>query len=76
MAKKNKRVDLDTRPVGPFLKNMDYGEGWFGTPGGGEKSMDDWIKKLRKKRKKKLKALQASVDVLNAAEIYLKKTAK
>ena len=61
--KKNKRVDLDTRPnPNPLFKNYDYtaagpnetspgGSPYYGTPGGGEKSMGDWIKKRRKANK-------------------------
>jgi len=70
--KKKKRIDLDVRPApSPLFKNYDYtgsgpnetspgGSPYYGIPGGGEKSMGDWIKKRRKaldKRRKKLESL-------------------
>lgn len=74
---KNKRVDMDTRPMEPIRTNYDYGESpFFGTPGGGEKSMGDWIKKHREKRKKNFKALlDGKFDVLRAATVFLQKVA-
>jgi len=68
--KSKKRVDLDIRPYpSPIFKNYDYtgsgpnetspgGSPYFGIPGGGEKSMGDWIKKRRRKeRRRKRKRL-------------------
>lgn len=65
MSKKDKkRVDLDVRPKPAILfRNYDYtskgpnatspgGSPYYGTPGGGEKSMGAWIKKRRKAMKK------------------------
>ncbi len=66
-----KRVELDTRPEpNPFFSNYDYtssgpnetspgGSPWYGKPGGGEKSLGDWIKKRRKKQKKVNKQREA-----------------
>lgn len=81
MSKKDKkRVDLDVRPIGLLFKNYDYtsegpnktspGSGPFrGTPGGGEKSLGDWIKKRRKANKKVSKA-----DVIDfMASVYIGK---
>lgn len=70
-AAKKKRVDLDTRPFpNPLFQNYDYtasgpneispgGSPYFGKPGGGEKSMGDWIKKRRKQLKKRERKLRA-----------------
>ncbi len=80
--KKKKRVDLDIRPyLSPLFRNYDYtskgpnetspgGGPYYGTPGGGEKSMGDWIKKRRKaleKRKKKLLALERRNELIRLA---------
>jgi hypothetical protein len=82
MAKKKKRVDLDIRPYpSPIFRNFDYtaegpnetspgGGPYYGTPGGGEKSMGDWIKKRRKalrKRRKKLEAFSRMCDLVSLA---------
>lgn len=67
---KKKRVDLDVRPYPILFKNYDYtsdgpnetspgGSPYFGKPGGGEKSMGDWIKKRRKQLKKRERKLRA-----------------
>jgi len=72
MSKKDKRVDLDTRPYIQF-KNYDYGNcepteispgggPWNGTPGGGEKSLKDFIDK-RRKQNKKLKRLSYLINI-------------
>jgi len=74
---KNKRIDMDTRPLEPLRKNLDYGteSPYFGTPGGGEKSMGDWIKKHREKRKKHFKQLlDGNFEVLKAATIFSQKS--
>lgn len=67
--KNKKRVDQDVRPYpNPFFTNYDYtnkgpnetspgGGPWFGTPGGGEKSMKDWIEKRRKQMKERRKKI-------------------
>lgn len=83
--KDKKRIDLDTRPYpSPFFTNYDYtakgpsksspgGSPFFGTPGGGEKSMGDWIKKRRKankKRQKKLESLLHTSDLLSLAKLF------
>lgn len=51
--------------IGAIKKNFDYGpeSPWFGTPGGGEKSMGDFIKKRRKKNKK-FQKIERLLDVL------------
>lgn len=69
--KKNKRVDLDVRPVGPFTKNYDYGEPGLGTsiyrgPMDRFKSVKDFLEKSRKQRqKRKRKLLSFLIGELN-----------
>lgn len=82
---KKKRVDMDVRPYpNPVFKNYDYtsegpsetspgGGPYYGSPGGGEKSMKDWIKKRRKaleKRKKKLMAFERFIVLLKISKDY------
>lgn len=77
-SKKKKRVDLDIKPYpNPIHTNYDYtaegpnetstvGSPYHGTPGSGEKSMGDWIKKRRKelnKRRRKLEAFTANIRI-------------
>jgi hypothetical protein len=72
-SKKNKK-EISTKVYpreviedGFFRRNYDYGDSpYFGKPGGGEKSMRDWLNKKRKKKQSK-----ASNSLIEAAEIYL-----
>ena len=52
-----KRVDLDVRPIGPWRKNYDLGEGLYSGKFK-HKSVEEFLAERKKNRKKRIKAMQ------------------
>ena len=84
MAKRNKRVDLDVRPEGPWFRQYDYGgseEASETSPGRGlyngrmdkYKSVKDFIEAKRKRRRK---MKRANINIILKAASQFQKLAE